>query len=230
MNHALILKIASQYDAPSNAIEAQRRGAYVSGGAFSYGGPGSTSPWTHLAITTGMGGNAHSNQYRTQRVLSAGKPQMPQMPQYMQAPQPQPQKQQDDDDGGGFNVGGWLMGGLLGAGLAAGGQYLWNRYGTGIKQGKEAMGIWNELSDIEKWAIGKFYGGETPGGNGKSQMDMAKDWLAKPPEERQAILDNLKKYKGWRDQFGKEWDEASWWETPRVVGVNGVRFLRKFVL
>ena len=92
---------------------------------------------------------------------------MSQMPQYMQAPQPQSQKQQDDDDGGGFNVGGWLMGGLLGAGLAAGGQYLWNRYGTGIKQGKEAMGIWNELSDVEKWAIGKFYGGETPGGVGQ---------------------------------------------------------------
>lgn len=227
MNHALILKIASQYDAPSNAIEAQRRGAQVSGGAFSYDGPGSTSPWTQLASTVGMGGNAHSNQYRTQRVMSAGKQQMPP---YMQPPQSQPQQQQDDDDEGGFNTGGWLMGGLLGTGLAAGGQYLWNRYGTGIQQGQEAMGIWNELSDTEKWVIGKLYGGETPGGGGKSQAEMAKDWLAKKPEERQAILNKLKKYKGWRDRFGKEWDEASWWETPLVIGKNGARFLKKFVL
>lgn len=225
MNRALILKIASQYDAPSNAIDAQRRGAQVSGGSFSYGGPGSTSPWTQLASTVGMGGNAHNNQYRTQRVLSAGKQQMPQ---YLQQPQ-QPQKQ-EDGEGGGFNTGGWLMGGLLGAGLAAGGQYLWNRYGTGIQQGKEAMGIWNELSDTEKWVIGKLYGGETPGGGGKSQAEMAKDWLSKTPEERQAILNKLKKYKGWRDQFGKEWDEASWWETPWVVGKNSARFLKKFVL
>ena len=227
MNRALILKIASQYDAPSNAIDAQRRGAQVSGGSFSYGGPGSTSPWTQLASTVGMGGNAHSNQYRTQRILSAGQQQVPQ---YMQPPQPPQQKQQDDDDEGGFNTGGWLMGGLLGTGLVAGGQYLWNRYGTGIQQGKEAMDIWNELSDTEKWLIGKFYGGETPGGSGKSQMETAKDWLAKKPEERQAILDNLKKYKGWRDRFGEEWDEASWWETPWVVGKNGARLLRDFIL
>lgn len=226
MNHALILKIASQYDAPSNAIEAQRRGAQVSGGAFSYGGPGSTSPWTQLASTVGMGGNAHNNQYRTQRVLSAGKQQMPQ---YMQTPQTQPQPQQDDDEGG-FNTGGWLMGGLLGAGLAAGGQYLWNRYGTGIQQGKEAMGIWNELSDTEKWVIGKFYGGETPGGNGKSQMEMAKDWLSKSPEERQAILDKLKEYKGWRDRWRKEWNDAPWWKKPWVSGVNSARFTFKFLL
>ena len=227
MNRALILKIASQYDAPSNAIDAQRRGAQVSGGSFSYGGPGSTSPWTQLASTVGMGGNAHNNQYRTQRVLSAGKQQVPQ---YMQPPQPPQQKQQDDDDEGGFNTGGWLMGGLLGAGLAAGGQYLWNRYGTGIQQGKEAMGIWNELSDTEKWVIGKFYGGETPGGGGKSQMEMAKDWLAKKPEERQAILDKLKEYKGWRDRWRKEWNDAPWWKKPWVSGVNSARFTFKFLL
>ena len=225
MNRALILKIASQYDAPSNAIDAQRRGAQVSGGSFSYGGPGSTSPWTQLASTVGMGGNAHNNQYRTQRVLSAGKQQMSQ---YLQPPQ-QPQKQ-EDDEGGGFNTGGWLMGGLLGAGLAAGGQYLWNRYGTGIQQGKEAMGIWNELSDTEKWVIGKFYGGETPGGGGKSQMEMAKDWLAKKPEERQAILDKLKEYKGWRDRWRKEWNDAPWWKKPWVSGVNSARFTFKFLL
>lgn len=147
----------------------------------------------------------------------------------MQTPQPQ-QPQQDDDNEGGFNTGGWLMGGLLGAGLAAGGQYLWNRYGTGIKQGKEAMGIWNELSDIEKWAIGKFYGGETPGGNGKSQMEMAKDWLSKTPEERQAILDKLKEYKGWRDRWRKEWNDAPWWKKPWVSGVNSARFTFKFLL
>ena len=226
MNYDLILKIASQYDAPSNVLDAQRRGAQVSGGAFSYDGPGSTSPWTQLAATVNMGGNAHNNQYRTQRVLSAGRTQMPQ---YLQQPPPQPQKQ-EEDDGGGFNAGGWLMGGLLGAGLAAGGKYLWDRYGTGIQQGKEAMGIWNELSGTEKWVIGKLYGGEAPGGNGKSQMEMAKDWLSKTPEERQAILSKLKKYKGWRDRFGKEWDEASWWETPWVAGVNSARFLKKFVL
>ena len=226
MNRALILKIASQYDAPSNAIDAQRRGAQVSGGAFSYSGPGSTSPWTQLASTVGMGGNAHSNQYRTQRVMSAGERPAPQ---YMPPPQSQQQKQ-DDDDEGGFNTGGWLMGGLLGTGLAAGGQYLWNRYGTGIQQGKEAMGIWNELSDTEKWAIGKFYGGETPGGNGKSQMDMAKDWLSKTPEERQAILDKLKEYKGWRDRWRKEWNDAPWWKKPWVSGVNSARFTFKFLL
>lgn len=225
MNRALILKIASQYDAPSNAIDAQRRGAQVSGGSFSYGGPGSTSPWTQLASTVGMGGNAHNNQYRTQRVLSAGKQQMPQ---YLQQPQ-QPQKQ-EDDEGGGFNTGGWLMGGLLGAGLAAGGQYLWNRYGTGIQQGKEAMGIWNELSGTEKWVIGKLYGGETPGGGGKSQMEMAKDWLSKTPEERQAILDKLKEYKGWRDRWRKEWNDAPWWKKPWVSGVNSARFTFKFLL
>lgn len=226
MNYDLILKIASQYDAPSNAVEAQRRGMSVSGGAFSYDGPGSTSPWTQLASTVNMGGNAHNNQYRTQRVLSAGRTQMPQYP---QQPPPQPQKQ-EEDDGGGFNTGGWLMGGLLGAGLAGGGQYLWNRYGTGIQQGKEAMGIWNELSDTEKWVIGKFYGGEAPGGNGKSQMEMAKDWLAKTPEERQAILDKLKEYKGWRDRWRKEWNEAPWWKKPWVSGVNSARFTFKFLL
>lgn len=227
MNRALILKIASQYDAPSNAIDAQRRGAQVSGGSFSYGGPGSTSPWTQLASTVGMGGNAHSNQYRTQRILSAGQQQVPQ---YMQPPQPPQQKQQDDDNEGGFNTGGWLMGGLLGTGLASGGQYLWNRYGTGIQQGKEAMGIWNELSGTEKWVIGKLYGGETPGGGGKSQMEMAKDWLSKTPEERQAILDKLKEYKGWRDRWRKEWNDAPWWKKPWVSGVNSARFTFKFLL
>lgn len=227
MNRELILKIASQYDAPSNAIDAQRRGAQVSGGSFSYGGPGSTSPWTQLASTVGMGGNAHSTQYRTQRVMSAGERPAPQ---YMPPPQQPQQQQQDDDDEGGFNTGGWLMGGLLGTGLAAGGQYLWNRYGTGIQQGQEAMGIWNELSDTEKWVIGKLYGGETPGGGGKSQAEMAKDWLAKPPEERQAILDKLKKYKGWRDRWRKEWNDAPWWKKPWVSAVNSTRFTRDFLL
>lgn len=227
MNRELILKIASQYDAPANVLDAQRRGAQRSGGMFDYNGAGNASPWTQLASTVGMGDSAHSNQYRTRRVMSAG---MQQPPQYIQPPQQPQQQQQDDDDEGGFNTGGWLMGGLLGAGLAAGGQYLWNRYGTGIQQGQEAMGIWNELSDTEKWVIGKLYGGETPGGGGKSQAEMAKDWLAKKPEERQAILNKLKKYKGWRDRFGKEWDEASWWETPLVIGKNGARFLKKFVL
>lgn len=225
MNRELILKIASQYDAPANVLDAQRRGAQRSGGMFDYNGAGNASPWTHLASTVGMGGNAHNNQYRTQRVLSAGKQQMPQ---YLQQPQ-QPQKQ-EDDEGGGFNTGGWLMGGLLGAGLAAGGKYLWDRYGTGIQQGQEAMGIWNELSDTEKWVIGKFYGGETPGGGGKSQMEMAKDWLSKPPEERQAILDKLKEYKGWRDRWRKEWNDAPWWKKPWVSGVNSARFTFKFLL
>ena len=228
MNRELILKIASQYDAPANVLDAQRRGAQRSGGMFDYNGAGNTSPWTQLASTVGAGDSAHSNQYRTRRVMSAG---MQQMPHYMQPPpQSQQQKQQDDDDEGGFNTGGWLMGGLLGAGLAAGGKYLWDRYGTGIQQGQEAMGIWNELSDTEKWAIGKIYGVNTPDGGGKSQLEAAKDWLAKKPEERQAILNNLKKYKGWRDKFGEEWDEASWWETPWVVGKNGARLVRDFIL
>lgn len=227
MNRELILKIASQYDAPANVLDAQRRGAQRSGGMFDYNGAGNASPWTQLASTVGMGDSAHSNQYRTRRVMSAG---MQQMPHYMQPPPQSQQQQQNDDDEGGFNTGGWLMGGLLGAGLAAGGKYLWDRYGTGIQQGQEAMGIWNELSDTEKWVIGKLYGGETPGGGGKSQAEMAKDWLAKKPEERQAILDKLKEYKGWRDRWRKEWNDAPWWKKPWVSGVNSARFTFKFLL
>lgn len=229
MNYNLILKIASQYDAPANVLDAQRRGAQRSGGMFDYNGAGNASPWTQLAQAASSGEASNSVNYRTNRILSARRPQLPQY--LKQPPQQSQQQQQNDDDEGGFNTGGWLMGGLLGAGLAAGGKYLWDRYGTGIQQGQEAMGIWNELSDTEKWVIGKLYGGETPGGGGgKSQAEMAKDWLAKKPEERQAILNKLKKYKGWRDRFGKEWDEASWWETPLVIGKNGARFLKKFVL
>ena len=92
-------------------------------------------------------------------------------------------------------MGGMLLGGLLGTGLAVGGQYLWDRYGTGIMQGKEALGIWNELSDTEKWVIGKLYDVNTPNGGGKSQLEAAKDWLAKKPEERQAILNILRSTK-----------------------------------
>lgn len=228
MNYNLILKIASQYDAPANVLDAQRRGAQRSGGMFDYNGAGNASPWTQLAQAASSGEASNSVNYRTNRILSAGRPQLPQ---YLKQPPQQPQqKQQDDDDEGGFNTGGWLMGGLLGAGLAAGGKYLWDRYGTGIQQGKEAMGIWNELSDTEKWVIGKLYGGETPGGGGKSQMDMAKDWLAKKPEERQAILDKLKEYKGWRDRWRKEWNDAPWWKKPWVSGVNSARFTFKFLL
>lgn len=226
MNYNLILKIASQYDAPANVLDAQRRGAQRSGGMFDYNGAGNLSPWTQLAQAASSGEASNSVSYRTSRILSAGRQQLPQ---YLQQPQPQQQQQPQQNEEGGTGMGGMLLGGLLGTGLAAGGQYLWDRYGTGIMQGKEAMGIWNELSDTEKWAIGKFYGVNTPDGSGKSQLKAAKDWLAKKPEERQAILDNLKKYKGWRDQFSKEWDEASWWETPWVAGVNSARFLRNFV-
>lgn len=230
MNYNLILKIASQYDAPANVLDAQRRGAQRSGGMFDYNGAGNTSPWTQLAQAASSGEASNSVNYRTNRILSAGRPQLPQ---YLKQPplqqqQPQPQTQQNEE--GGTGMGGMLLGGLLGTGLAVGGQYLWDRYGTGIMQGKEALGIWNELSDTEKWVIGKLYDVNTPNGGGKSQLEAAKDWLAKKPEERQAILNNLKKYKGWRDKFGEEWDEASWWETPWVIGKNGARLVRDFIL
>ena len=55
MNYNLILKIASQYDAPANVLDAQRRGAQRSGGMFDYNGAGNTSPWTQLAQAASSG-------------------------------------------------------------------------------------------------------------------------------------------------------------------------------
>lgn len=213
----LLVKIAGAFG-PSNAGEAQAQARRRTGGEDRPQATGAFRNWDGGGM--GPGVDPNSADYRAQRQMSAGA-QPPPPPQ-----QPVQPKEEDEDDGG-LGGGGWLMGGLLGAGLAAGGKYLYDKYVPMYKDGQKALSTVDNImklkDDLGSNIDVKIYSavtGDLVPPRTKSDEEARSRYMQLTPQERkkaQIYLDKIKieaeRLKGnggiegmlgrWEQYFGK---------------------------
>lgn len=96
------------------------------------------SPWTSAGVAAPVAIGAGT--YLMNRVLSAG--------------DQQPSGNTRPDESGRPGNMGWLLGGLLGAGMGVGGALLWNRYGDAIKQGIPLVQTYMNMTPGQRKLIG----------------------------------------------------------------------------